>query len=183
MAGLSPLLLSLFPPFFLQQSSKTIDCLCLSRPAVLGGWDRLSSNELLLTSLQKSLPVLQPRTRLKTLACVGTTQRPLSPSTLSPYLHSLVPPRGPYSVPSSSAVSSMGCQRLRTWYWELPLVHPPTMWGSVALHRQMPTQGHVESIQQSSHVHLPRAQELWPVTGSLPTPSSPTPTPPPQDSE
>ena len=55
---------------------------------------------------------------------------PLSPCFLFPYLWSLVPlwglvlPRGPYSVLSSSAISSMGCQRLRTWYQGLPLVHP-----------------------------------------------------------
>jgi hypothetical protein len=40
----------------------------------------------------------------------------------------------------------------------------------------MPTQGRVESVRQSSHIHLPRAQEeLWPDMGSLPPPSSPTP--------
>jgi hypothetical protein len=33
-------------------------------------------------------------------------------------------PLDPYSVLSSSAVSSLGCQRLRTWYQGLPLVHP-----------------------------------------------------------
>jgi hypothetical protein len=55
---------------------------------------------------------------------VGTTQRPLSPSALFRYLRGLVPTRGPYSVLSSSAVSSVGCQTLRTWYRGLPLVHP-----------------------------------------------------------
>jgi hypothetical protein len=37
----------------------------------------------------------------------------------------------------------------------------------------MPTRGHVESVWQSSHVCLPRAQELWPDADSLPTPSFP----------
>jgi hypothetical protein len=61
-----------------------------------------------------------------------TTQRspPLYPCSLFPYLWSLMPPQGPYSVLSSSAVSSVGCQRLRTWYWGLPLIHPsPALWG------------------------------------------------------
>jgi hypothetical protein len=47
-----------------------------------------------------------------------------SPFALFPY------PQDLYSVLSSSAISSRGCQRLRTWYWGLPLVHPPTpVWG------------------------------------------------------
>jgi hypothetical protein len=67
--------------------------------------------------LSEGLPVLQPWAGLKTLACVGTSF-PLPSSC-----------RGPYSVLSSSAVSSMGCWRLRTWYRGLPLVHLPAMWG------------------------------------------------------
>lgn len=34
-------------------------------------------------------------------------------------------PQGPYSVLSSSALSSVGCRRLGTWYLGLPLVHHP----------------------------------------------------------
>ena len=48
---------------------------------------------------------------------------PLPPCPLFPYLQGLVLPWGPYSVLSSSAVSSMRCQRLRTCYRGLPLVH------------------------------------------------------------
>ena len=51
---------------------------------------------------------------------------------------------------------------------------PPIKWGPVASHSQMPTRGQVGSLQQSSCVHLPRAQELWPDVGSLPAYSSPT---------
>jgi hypothetical protein len=36
-----------------------------------------------------------------------------------------VPPWGPLSVLSSSTISSMGRQRLRTWFLGLPLVHHP----------------------------------------------------------
>ena len=43
MAGLSLFLPSLFLPAFLQQSSRTTDCLCSSRPAVPERWDRLSA--------------------------------------------------------------------------------------------------------------------------------------------
>ena len=88
-----------------------------------------------------------------------------------------MPPQGPYSVLSSSAVSSVGCQRLRTWYQGLPLVHPYHV-GLVASHSQMPTWGHVESDQQSSHISLPSAPELWQDTGSLPPTSSLTPSAP-----
>ena len=64
---------------------------------------------------------------------------PLSLPSL-PYLQLQVLPQSPYSVLRSSAISSMGCQRLRTWYRGLPLVHPQ-LCGSVASHSQMPTQG------------------------------------------
>ena len=58
---------------------------------------------------------------------------------------------------------------LRIWYLGLPLVHPLPSWDSVDFHSQTPTQGHVESVRQSSSVHLPRAQELWGDAGSLPS--------------
>ena len=93
----------------------------------------------------------------------------LSPSALFLY------PQDPYSVLSSSAISRMGCQRLRTWYGGCPLSTPCHV-GSVASHSQMPTQGQVESVQQSSRVCLSRTQELRPDSGSLPSPLSPTPT-------
>ena len=54
----------------------------------------------------------------------GSTAGNLSPSALFPCLPGLVLLRGPYSVLSSSAISSVGCSRLRTWFWGLPLVHP-----------------------------------------------------------
>ena len=50
---------------------------------------------------------------------------PLSLCPLPISLEPRVLPWDPYSVLRSSAISSMGCQRLRTWYWGLPLVHPP----------------------------------------------------------
>jgi hypothetical protein len=54
MASLSPsfYLLSFSLPFY--NKSKTIDCLCLSRPIVLETWDRLSPKELCLTSCRKA---------------------------------------------------------------------------------------------------------------------------------
>jgi hypothetical protein len=65
--------------------------------------------------------VLQPQTGLRTLACVGT----LSPCPLFLYLRGLVLFWDPYSVLISSAVSSVGCWRLKTWYRGCPLsTHP-----------------------------------------------------------
>ena len=78
--------------------------------------------------------MLQPLSGLRTLTCVGTSL----PSALFPYLWGLVLLRGPYSVLSSSAVSSMGCQRLRTWYGGCPLSIPRHV-VSVASHSRMPT--------------------------------------------
>jgi hypothetical protein len=85
---------------------------------------------------------------------------PLSPCSLIPYPRGQVLPRGPYSVLSSCVVTSVGCvgcQRLRTWYLGLPLVH------------HLP-------CGVSGLVCPPRAPELWRVAGSLLLPSSPTPT-------
>jgi hypothetical protein len=71
---LSLFLPSLFLPAFLQESSKTIDCQCLSRPAMLEWWDRLSPNEARLTLPLEGLPAFRPWTRPRTLTCVGTIQ-------------------------------------------------------------------------------------------------------------
>ena len=76
---------------------------------------------------------------------------------------------GPLSVLSSSTVSSMGCWRL-TWYLELPLVHHKPC-GICGLTQPDAHPGHMESIRQSSHVHPPRAKELWQDTGSFLLPS------------
>jgi hypothetical protein len=56
---------------------------------------------------------------------------------------------------------------------EANIVHPLPSWGPVASHSQILTQGHVESVQQPSHVCQPRALELWRVTGFLPLPLFP----------
>jgi hypothetical protein len=50
----------------------------------------------------------------------------------------------------------------------LPLVDPPPSWSPVASHSQKPTQSRVESLCQSSSIHLPRAPELWWDMGFLP---------------
>jgi hypothetical protein len=55
----------------------------------------------------------------------GNHPAPPSPSALFPYLQDQVAPWGPYSVLSASAVSRVGCRRLRTWYRGLLLVHHP----------------------------------------------------------
>ena len=80
---------------------------------------------------------------------MGTTQRPLCPCpffllTLGGGRLGPPPPRGPPVA------------------LECPLFTlPPPSWGPVGSHSQTPTQGHVESMLQSSCVRLPRAPELW----------------------
>ena len=75
--------------------------------------------------LPSGLPVLQTQTGLKTLTCLGTNQCSPSPPALSSNISGAeCHPWGPYSLLSSSAISSVECRRLRTWYWGLPLVHP-----------------------------------------------------------
>ena len=69
--------------------------------------------------------MLQPQTRLRTLTLIKTTQLPSFPLPSLPLSPGPSAALGPYSVLSSSAVFSMGFQRLRTWYWGLPLIHPP----------------------------------------------------------
>jgi hypothetical protein len=77
-----------------------------------------------------------------------------------------VSPWGPYSVLSSSAVSSVGCQRLRTWYGGCPVVHPPP-------HHV----GSVDSHKQPSSV-CPENQNSGGTEAFSPSPSSPIPTSP-----
>ena len=50
-----------------------------------------------------------------------------------------------YSVLSSSAITSVGCQRLRTWYLGLPLVHH-LLCGVSGLAQPDAHQGYVESV-------------------------------------
>ena len=104
---------------------------------------------------------------------MGTTQNPSFALPSLPISRAECHPRGPYSVLGSSAVSSVGCQRLRTWYQGLPLVQTPTV-------SQRPIQGFVESVQQSSRIILPKAPELWWDRGTLshsPLPTHPWPWP------
>ena len=108
--------------------------------------------------------MLQSKPGLRTLTCVETTQLPFFPSALSP----LFP--GPSAAPGApilfSALFSMGCWRLRTWYQGLPLVHP-TPCGVTGFTQPDAYQGCVESSRQSSCICLPRAQELWPDASAL----------------
>ena len=142
---------------------------------MLGQWYRLSSNEPLLTSQWKSFLYSSQGPDLGLLPA----WEPLSLCPLPESPGPRVSPWSPYSVLSSSAVSSVGCQRLRTWYrgaapWQLP-----TVWGQWLHTARCPPKAHMESVWQSSHILLPRAWELWRDGGHfLPLPSSPTPTAP-----
>ena len=96
--------------------------------------------------------MLQPWTGLKTLPCVGTSQCPLFPCPLFPYLQGRVLPWGPYSVLSSSAISSCGMPKTENLVLGDAPFPPLCHVGSVASHSQIPTQGQVESILQSSSI-------------------------------
>ena len=96
-----------------------------------------------------------------------------SPPDLSSFtLQGQVPPQGPYSVLSFSTISSVGSQRLRTWYQGLPFVHPPPC-GVSGFTQPDAHPEHVEIIRQSFCIWPPRAQELWPDVDSLPAPLFP----------
>jgi hypothetical protein len=141
---------------------------------VLERWDRLSPNEQRLTSHQKAFLHSSHGTR-DSHPCRNHPAH-LSPCPLLPLAPGLTSgPLGPPFVLSSSTVSSMGCQRPRTCYLGLLLVQ--LSWDFMASHSQTPTQGHVESMQQSFHVRLPRAPELWWETGFLPLHFPPHPLP------
>jgi hypothetical protein len=142
---------------------------------VLERWDRLSPNEQRLTFCRKAILHSSHRPDQGLLACVGTNKRPrpcpFLPSVLGSVLRGWA--GGGHSVLSFSAVSNVGCQRLGTWCLGLSLVHHQLSWDSMASHSQIPTQGLMESMRQSSCVCLPKAPELWWDMVSLPLPSFP----------
>ena len=81
----------------------------------------------------QGFPALQPRTGPRALTCMGTTQHLPLPLPFPPYASGLTKlPPGPPFVLSSSAISSLGCQRLRTCCLRLPHVHPPGLCGKHA---------------------------------------------------
>jgi hypothetical protein len=137
---------------------------------VLEGWDGLSPNERSLTSNQKAILCSshRPDHGLSTAWEPSSAPSPHALSSFPPR----VPPRGPYSVLSSSAISSVGCWRLRTWYQGLPLVHhlPCVVSG---LTQPDAYQGPRGKRAQSSRICPPRAPELWQDTGSFPPLSFP----------
>jgi hypothetical protein len=97
--------------------------------------------------------------------------QPFSASSSPPALSSVHPqgrmlPWGPYSVLSSSTLSSVGCRTLRTWYMGLPLVQHPLC--GISGSKQPDTHlGLRGKHAWSSYTCLPRAPELWQDTGSL----------------
>ena len=133
--------------------------------------------------LREGLPVLQPRTGPRTLTLVGTTQSPLSPCPLFPSAPGMTKlPHGTpiffSALPRYPAMSGMpknenllSLASMRPKDLSLPHVHPSPSWGYVASHRHSDTpRGHMEIVQQSSHVCLTRELELWWDPGFLPLP-------------
>ena len=118
---------------------------CPVQPSLLHTWEDLQPNCNQIHTVTK---IKKKTSRQKAIlySSPGPDQglspawEPLFLCPLPISLGPIVSPWGPSSVLSSSAVSSMGCQRLRTWYRGLPLVHPQ-LCGSVASHSQMPTEG------------------------------------------
>ena len=113
---------------------------------------------------------------------MGTTQCPLSPCPLLPLAPGLTDraaPRGPIlfsallrcpvvsGMPETENLLSLASMRPRDL--DLPLVHP--LWaGSIASHSQTPTQGRMESVQQSSASACPEHRNsggMWVFSYSL----------------
>jgi hypothetical protein len=137
---------------------------------MLEWWDRLSPKEPCLTSLQKAILCSShgPDQGLSPLWEPSSAASPPCLSSLHPWgqvLQGVL-----YSVLSSSAVSSMGCQRLRTWYLELPLVHHP-LCGVSGLTQPDAHLGLHGKREQFSRVSSPRAREPWRATVSFLLPS------------
>ena len=132
-------------------------------PTVLELWDKISPNEHHLTSGQNVF--LYSSHGPRTLAHMKTTQHPLSFPPFSFGADKV--PQGPHSVLSSSAVSSMGCPRMKTWYLGLPLVHPLPSWHSVASH---PWKGY----SSPSMFTCPEHWNSGGNSGFIPLPLSPT---------
>jgi hypothetical protein len=86
-------------------------------------WDRLSPNKSRLTSHKKATLCSSHGPDQELLPVWEPSSTPSSPALSFLWPWGSVPPQGPHSVLSSSAVSRVGCQRLGTWCLELPLVH------------------------------------------------------------
>jgi hypothetical protein len=112
--------------------------------------------------------MFQPRTRVRTLTCMGTSL-PLPSSRISG-AESVAP--GPLFCSQLLCHIQHGMPETENLVRGLPLVHPPPC-GVSGFTQPDAHPGCVESIQQCSRVCLPRAQELWSDTGSLTTPSFP----------
>jgi hypothetical protein len=110
----------------------------------------------------KLLLALQPPTRPRTVARMGTTQCPFSPCPLLPSAPGMteLPPPICFQLFRSPFQQYLGWERLRTCYLGLPLVHPLLCWDPVASCNQTPTQGRV-IVRQSSRICPLRAPELW----------------------
>ena len=105
----------------------------------------------------EGLPVLQPQTGPRTLACMGTTQQPLLPPLLPSAIGMTKPPlrTSICSQLFQGVQRCLGCLRLGTWYLRLLLVHHPLSWGPVASHSHIPTRGWVQIMLLSSESTYP----------------------------
>ena len=134
---------------------------------MLERWDRLSPKEPSLISRKKVILCSSHRPD-QGLLPVWESSRAASPPPSPPFIL-----QGLYSVLSSSAVSSVGCWRLRTLYLGLPLVHHPPC-GVSGLTQQDAHPGPCGKPVQSFLVRLP-AQSTGTLAGFIfsPTPLFP----------
>jgi hypothetical protein len=149
---------AVFLSAFLQQSSNTIACLCLSRPAELEQWDRISPNKPDRTkdSHLRGNHTVPPS--LPSLSSLGPGWR-AAPG--SPHL---------FSAPLWHPAWDVGDQNLLS---RTAPYSPPSKLGFRGFTQPDTHPGHIENMQQSFHVCLPKAPELWQDTGFLPLPLSP----------
>lgn len=134
---------------------------------MLEQWDRLSGNELLLTSCSKGFLHSSHRMDKGLLPLWEPHSASLSPCPLLPPILGLAepPPGTPFCSQLFCSVQwCLGCLRLRTCYLGLLFVHHLPSWGL-----WLPTARHPPGAARKG-VRLPRAPEVLTGRGFSPTP-------------
>ena len=129
--------------------------------------------------------MLQSRIRPRTLTHMGTTQLPLSPCPLFPLVLGMTepplatpilfsaPPRCPATSGMSETENLLSLASARPNDLDLPLAHPLAGWVQWLPTARHPPGALWKACSSPPTVGLPRAPELWRVSGFLPLPLFP----------